>query len=264
MGSKLKDLYGTPALIGGTGLLMSEQSAVRPDALTMGIGGALSGFGYGGFLGAGIGLLGGLLSGATKRGHADMASRAAYNNMIASKNVEPSYYAEKGGVVMNGGQQTINVQAKKGEVVAMPSGQIMDLLSKKESHKDMKKSEKTDELPMGAFIGDDTEIFEKDADEIKYAGKPAVYSETKEYGQEPTTIRLSRFFNGNKSLKVSEALTNIKKQIKTPQRYQDGIDDPFAIQTAKENLQTRAKYIAGVIDLASKKNKMLKTQLNNI
>lgn len=245
----------------GSGMILSQSN----NLLEAGAGGAMTGFAAGGPLGALLGLGFGLI-GAGRRGMDQAANRRMlYDHEISSKASQPSYFAEHGGIVDDfSGDMMIKTQGKKGEVAALPDGSIVDLHATKKEHKDYKKGEPqtSDNLPAGTFIGDDTKIKLKDAKKIVLGAEPGIY---KEYGKGTPykDILLSDALGTKEQMTTAEALNKIKKHIPVSQDIENEVDDHMARITTAENLQTRGKYISGLLELASKNNKLLKKQLAN-
>lgn len=264
---KWQQIYGQVknlSAIFGPALMMTEMNNVAPNVLKMGLGGAMSGLGMGGPLGAILGGIGGLVGGAKKRADYKMYQDQEYENMISNKTVQPSYYAKTGGILMPVDDSgAIKLQAQKGEVAALPNGMIADVMAK-ETHKQMKKDKVTDVMPVGTFIGDtEGELRKEDAEKIKLGAMPMTYSEKGE-DKEFKEILLSDLFGNKKKLKAAELLNKAKKHIKIPERVDDEIHDPFSIATAQDNLKTRAKYISGIMELSARSDSKLRRQMEEI
>ena len=264
---KWQQIYGQVknlSAIFGPALMMGEMNNAAPNVLKMGLGGAMSGLGMAGPLGAILGGIGGLVGGAKKRADYKMYQDQEYENMISNKTVQPSYYAKTGGILMPVDDSgAIKLQAQKGEVAALPNGMIADVMAK-ETHKQMKKDKVTDVMPVGTFIGDtEGELRREDAEKIKLGAMPMTYSEKGE-DKEFKEILLSDLFGNKKKLKAAELLNKAKKHIKIPERVDDEIHDPFSIATAQDNLKTRAKYISGIMELSARSDSKLRRQMDEI
>ena len=264
---KWQQIYGAVknlSAIFGPGLMMTEMNNAAPNVLKMGLGGAMSGLGMAGPLGAVLGGIGGLVGGAKKRADYKLYQDQEYENMISNKTVQPSYYAKTGGILMPVDESgAVKLQAQKGEVAALPNGMIADVMAK-ETHKQMKKDKVTDVMPVGTFIGDtEGELRREDAEKIKLGAMPMTYSEKGE-DKDFKEILLSDLFGNKKKLKTAELLNKAKKHIKIPERVDDEIHDPFSIATAQDNLKTRAKYISGIMELSARSDSKLRRQMDEI
>ena len=264
---KWQQIYGAVknlSAIFGPGLMMTEMNNAAPNVLKMGLGGAMSGLGMAGPLGAVLGGIGGLVGGAKKRADYKLYQDQEYENMISNKTVQPSYYAKTGGILMPVDESgAVKLQAQKGEVAALPNGMIADVMAK-ETHKQKKKDKVTDVMPVGTFIGDtEGELRREDAEKIKLGAMPMTYSEKGE-DKDFKEILLSDLFGNKKKLKTAELLNKAKKHIKIPERVDDEIHDPFSIATAQDNLKTRAKYISGIMELSARSDSKLRRQMDEI
>lgn len=261
---QLKSDANTAKGLGGIGgaFMMGDVNNVGSQAM----GGALSGFSAGGPMGALIGLGAGLIGGLKRKSERQGYSRMMFDNMISTKTTDPSYYAKSGGMIMPiGKEEAIRTQANKGEKIALPTRSIVDVHSEAQ-HKDIKKDKVTDYIPVGSWIADtETEITKEEADKIILGANPGVY---KEYEDGPKQsykeIKLSDPMKGRDKVTAAEFLELIKDYVPVPRSLERGEHNPFASETAKENLHTRGKFISGLIELVAKKNKLLRKQLENL
>lgn len=257
---KLLNAAGTLGTIGGAAIMTDK--SVGSQAL----GGAMMGFGTAGPLGALLGLGAGLVGGALNKSRKDTYDRLVYDNMISQKTVQPSYYAKAGGIIMPlGEEELVRVQAQKGEVIALPTGAIVDVHSTKK-HKDMKKSDITDYVPIMSLMGDEeTKIKLEDAEKMVLGADPGVYKEYNDGKKQPfREIKMSDALGKKKEFTTAEGLRMIKKNIPIPEDLERDVYNPFARETARENYITRGKFISGLMELASKKNKLLRKQLESL
>ena len=201
--------------------------------------------GVGGILGMLLGVGGGILSNSVKREEDRARAREMRETMMRSKTVEPSFYASKGGIV-GGLDPVIAVQSKKGEVAYMPNGLIVDVHSNAKKHTGTK--EVTDMLPAGTYIGSDKKISKERASKVEIGQKVDEYSEFKK-GSPVKSIKLDVLYGKKKDMTVAELLKATKDMLKVPKELDDNIYDPYATETAKENMAQRDKYVSAIMAL---------------
>lgn len=166
---------------------------------------------------------------------------------MKAKTVEPSFYAGKGGIVGGDENVVMPVQAKFGEVAAMPTGMIVDVHADNRKHKGMGK-EVTDFLPAGTYIGSDKEISKEKADKVELGHNVSEYSEFKK-GKPVESIKLSELYGKRKNMTVAELLRATRNKFKVPEVLDDKVRDPFAEATANENIAQREKYVSAIMNL---------------
>lgn len=246
--------------IGGMGMFLQNDS----NPMGAAFGGAMTGFGMGGPLGAILGFGSGLLGAGKKRADQDSMDRIQWNNMISAKASEPSIYA-KDGAFINAVDEIVDLQTQKGEMIAHPTGMITKVMATKK-HKDADEDDVSDSLPFGAYVASDekgTEITKEDAEEFILGVKPLMYDE-KGNKSEYEPIRLSDVFGENKRLTPAAFLRRLQKHVPVPLKALDKIDDPISDITAAENMETRKKYVSGIMELNARKNKKLRKQMDMI
>lgn len=200
--------------------------------------------GFGGLMGLLLGVGGGILANSINR---DPYNRDATEAMMRAKTVEPSFYAGKGGIVGGDENTVMPVQAKKGEVAAMPTGMIVDVHADNRKHKGMGK-DVTDFLPAGTYIGSDKEISKEKADKVELGHNVSEYSEFKK-GKPVESIKLSELYGKRKNMTVAELLMATRNKFKVPEVLDDKVRDPFAEATANENIAQREKYVSAIMNL---------------
>lgn len=205
----------------------------------------MQGFGgIGGIMGLLLGVGGGILANSINK---DPYNREGTEAMMKAKTVEPSFYAGKGGIVGGDENVVMPVQAKAGEVAAMPTGMIVDVHADNRKHKGMGK-EVTDFLPAGTYIGSDKEISKEKADKVELGHNVSEYSEFKK-GKPVESIKLSELYGKRKNMTVAELLRATRNKFKVPEVLDDKVRDPFAEATANENIAQREKYVSAIMNL---------------
>lgn len=243
------------------GATLSQDNSV----INKGIGGALTGLAtFGSPLGALLGLGSGLISGATAQSRKQTQNRKAYEQMFVDK-AAPSYYAKQGGIIMPVGEEgAVKTQSQRGEVIALPTGGIVDVHSKK-THKQMKKEVTTDYIPVGSWVGDESnKIKLKDAEKVTLGFNPGMYREHDKDKKGFEEIKLSDALGKKKEITAAEGLKSIRDYIPIPEDLDKDVYNPFAMETAKENYITRDKFVKGLMGLAAKKNQLLYDQLQSL
>lgn len=202
--------------------------------------------GLGGIMGLLLGVGGGILSNSIRMDQDRAAKREMNEAIMRAKTVEPSFYASKGGFVQGGEGAVIPVQAKKGEVAAMPTGMIVDVHADNEKHNIGKKV--TDMLLAGTYIGGDKEVTKEQADKIEVVQKVSEYNEF-EKGRPVESIKLSTLFGNKKKMTIANLLKATRDKYNIPQEVNDKIYNPYAEQTARENMSQREKYVSAIMRL---------------
>ncbi len=200
--------------------------------------------GFGGLMGLLLGVGGGILANSINK---DPYNREGMESMMKAKTVEPSFYAGKGGIVGGDENVVMPVQAKAGEVAAMPTGMIVDVHADNRKHKGMGK-DVTDFLPAGTYIGSDKEISKEKADKVELGHNVSEYSEFKK-GKPVESIKLSELYGKRKNMTVAELLRATRNKFKVPEVLDDKVRDPFAEATANENIAQREKYVSAIMNL---------------
>jgi hypothetical protein len=213
-----------------------------------------------GIQGFGIGSLGGLLGGVLSVAQLyalqgisnanDIRQNTESYKTMLSNTAQPSIYGNHG---MINGEESLVAQLEKGEKMVFPDMSIVDVLSKKD-HKDMEKDEKTDVIPMGAYIASTDERWsmkKKDAEDIVLGATPIHYSEGGNKG-EYRELKLSDMFTKDK-MTPAELVESVRKNIPVVKEGEDEYD-PIKSITNEENRNTRTKYLAEIVRHNLRKN----------
>ena len=212
--------------------------------------------GVGGLVGLLFGVGGGLLASKISKDQNTSFLNRQNEQMIKNKAIQPSYYARHGTIIgPTAGGIGAAVRAMKGEVAAMPNGMIVDVNSTSKKDKDI-----TDVFMPGTYVAGDNEITKEEADKVIMGQTITEYNEFKK-GKPVEELTLGRLFGKKKKMSVAELLQATKKMLPTPAILEEEIYDPFALETARENIGQRAKYVSAILSLDAKKNKSLRDKL---
>lgn len=243
--------FGVLQGAGVLGNIMTATSDIpgqEPNVKQSAIGGALSGlsagmaFGpIGALLGAGIGGVGGFISGSKNLEEHLLQLNEEQNANIMSKTIQPTTF-KPGGIV---GQEGIQTEA--GEIVFIPELMELVMVAAKKKHKDMDSKLITDFFPKGSVVFTDKTKFDptKISDKVLGYGQ-GHYEENKTYAPERITIG-DKF--GDKELTYAEAAKKLKNSIRiTDGKKKDIFDDI----TDAENKLTRMMYLQELINSQEK------------
>lgn len=242
-GDKAFGVLQGAGILGNVMQATSDIPGQRPNVGQSAIGGALSGlssgaaFGpIGALLGAGIGGVGGFISGSKNLEEHLLQLNQEQEANIASKTIQPTSY-KPGGVVGQSG-----IQTELGEIALIP--ELMELVATaaKKQHKDMDSKLVTDFFNKGTIIFSNKKMFDptKISDKVIGYGQ-GHYEENKTYAPEQITIG-DKF--GDEEVTYAEAAKKLKNKIKVSDGKNKDIFDDI---TDSENKLTRMMYLNELI-----------------
>lgn len=241
VGSSVGTLTDMGSIAGGALQLASNVPGQAPNIGQSALGGALSGMAAGP-----IGMIGGAFAGGLTalKGSQDYLAQMERNQQASmmGKSVMPAAYMEEGGPT-----DFTEVQTELGEVISMPTGELVDVNAKK-LHKDEDKKTITDVMPGGSFVFSNKHKINteklSDEDDVVMT-MPGVYSE--EGNIEHFTWKLSDML-GKGEFTFAEAVKKIREKIPT----EEDIKDIFTTQANSMNIETRLPYISRLMELQEK------------
>lgn len=257
--AQFRGLAGT--LASGVGALGTSINQIeRPETGTGILSGALSGAGAGAMLGplgalggAAIGAAGGFINSKMGQQSFDVQQQQQYDAMMQTNTMrgrDLGYYKYGGKVYAMGGdvEQTVPIQAEKGEMIFHPSGEITPVKAT-DKHNSMNYGEVTDMLPQGSFVASNDKSMKIDpykAEGYLIGEEPYMYEQGKKTAA-PKTRTLSDVVT--KKMTPAEIFKVLEKKFPTTKA-----NDEFANAANESNMEFRKTYVDKVREFTEERS----------